>query len=71
MKVREHTDHRGNCGCPGDTYGARVEYLHIQNRHEEAEWLMRWMKRAITLAFFTDVSYQHRDLPPWIIRNVG
>lgn len=69
MKIRDHTDHRGNCGCPGGTYREKVEYLTRQGRHKEAGWLNRWMKRAIYLAHFTDVSYQHQDLPWWIIRK--
>ncbi len=65
----EHTDHRGKCGCPGDTYWMKIEYLVREGRHEEAEWLLRWLHRVCTLMIFVDVSYQHKDLPEYIIRK--
>ena len=64
----DHADHR-QCDCPGKTYGERADWLEEQGFRDQADWLRRWMKRAINLAFFTDISFEHQDLPIWIIRK--
>lgn len=69
MKIREHTNHGWKCGCPGDTYQEKIDYLESEGKPEEAARLKRWMQRMINLILFVDVSYQHKDLPSWVIRK--